>query len=98
MNPSYQVHQIKWSRKAASQLSEHVQRARKWLDDNPDWHPEFVHTAPKHYAEKIGEGSTSPAAYPWPDPKESQAQRSKLEPLKRKEVLAQALHPLSPVR
>ena len=65
VNPSYEVHQVKWSRKALGQLGWHVQRAREWLDDNPDWHPAFVYATPKQIThelnEEIGGGSTPEA-------------------------------------
>ena len=84
VNPSYEVHQVRWSRKALGQLGEHVQRAWRWLEDNAGWHPSFVHAAPMQDTEEIGGGSTPEAkAYAWPEPKESQAQRKNLEPLRR---------------
>ncbi len=81
VNPSYEVHQVKWSRKALGQLSQHVQRARRWLVDNPTWHPNFEHATPKQEVDGIGGGNTPKAkAYAWPDPKESQAQRKLDQP------------------
>ena len=50
VNPAFEVHQVKWSRKALGLLSGHVYRAREWLDANPDWHPAFVYAAPKPIA------------------------------------------------
>ena len=85
VNPSYEVHQVKWSRKALGQIGWHVQRAREWLDDNPDWHPAFVYATPKQIThelhEEFGGGSTPEAkAYAWPETKESQAQRGNVIP------------------
>ena len=86
VNPSYEVHQVRWTKKALGKIGEHVRMARKWLDDNPNWCPNFVHAAPKplneEHGAEAGGGRSTPEATPaeipyvWADAKTSQAQRT----------------------
>ena len=66
VNPSYEVHQVRWSRQAMGKISEHVRLAKRWLEDNPEWHPDLVNAAPNpRPGARLGHGRGPGLGWKW---------------------------------